>query len=56
MVSGFCKIFSSRSGETVHQTPKVLEMQENVLEVLYHDVKFGGAGISPAPARNSQKR
>ena len=31
----------------MRQTPNVLEVK-NVLEVLYHHAKFGGARISPA--------
>jgi len=30
------------------QTPEVLEVQGNVLEVLYHHAKFGWVRISPA--------
>ena len=30
----------------MHQTPNVLEVK-NVLDVLYHHAKFGGARISP---------
>ena len=35
------------SGETMHQTPKFWRCT-NVLEVLYHHAKFGGARFSPA--------
>jgi len=35
------------SGETMRQTPKVLQVK-NVLEVPYHPAKFGGARITPA--------
>ena len=36
------------SGETMRQTPKIFSRCNNVLEVLYHHAKFGGARISPA--------
>jgi len=45
--SGYPQIFSAPSGKTVRQTPKVSRCK-NVLEVLYHHAKFGGARISPA--------
>ena len=41
--------FAARpSGETMHQTAKSFRTCKNVLEVLYHHAKFGGARISPA--------
>ena len=36
------------SGKTVRQTPKQFLKCKDVLEVLYHYAKFGGARISPA--------
>jgi len=36
------------SGKTMRQTPKSFWRCKNVLEVLYHHAKFGGARISPA--------
>jgi len=38
------------SGETMRQTPKSFRgaRTKNMLEVLYHHAKFGGARISPA--------
>ena len=47
------KFSAPPSGETVSQTPKVLEVK-TVLEVLYHHAKFGGDRISPAAG--GQKR
>jgi len=44
MGSGYPIFLAPLSGETMRQTPKVLEVQE----VLYHRAKFGGARISPA--------
>ena len=40
----------------MRQTPKNFERCKNVLEVLYHRAKFGGARISPAAgaAKNVQ--
>jgi len=32
----------------MRQTPKSFPRCKNVLDVLYHDAKFGGARISPA--------
>jgi len=47
--SGYPEIFSAPySDVTMRQTPKVLEVQENVLEVIYHRAKYGRARISPA--------
>jgi len=46
-VSGSPKFSVSLSGETMRQTPNVLEVK-NVLEVLYHHAKFDGARISTA--------
>ena len=47
MGSGYPHIFIAPSGENMRQTPKVFECK-NVLEVLYHRAKFGGARTSPA--------
>ena len=44
------KFSAPPSGETVRQTPKSFG-GTNVLEVLYHRAKFGGAWISPAAGR-----
>ena len=44
--SGWPQILAPPSGETMRQTPNVLEVQER--EVLYHHAKFGGSRISPA--------
>ena len=44
---GFPKCSAPPSGETVPQTQKFWRCK-NVLEVLYHQAKFGGARISPA--------
>jgi len=51
--SGYPQIFSAPSGKTMRQTQKFYRCK-NVLEVLYHRAKFGGARISPAArvARN----
>jgi len=46
--SGFPQIFSAPSGETVRQTPNVLEVQERARGPLSPYAKFGGARISPA--------
>ena len=47
--SGYSKFSATHSGETMRQTPKVLEVSyKDVLEVLYHHAKFGGCRISPA--------
>ena len=44
----FCHIFGAPSGKTMRQIPKSFWRCKNVLEVLYHRAKFGGARISPA--------
>ena len=41
------KLMGSGYPETMHQTPKSLRCK-NVIEVLYHCAKFGGARISPS--------
>jgi len=52
VLSGRClvipKFLAPPSGETMRQTPKSFWRCKNVLEVLYHHAKFGGARISPA--------
>jgi len=45
--SNYPKFSVPSSGETMRQTPK-FQSCKNVLEVLYHHAKFGGARISPA--------
>jgi len=42
------KLSAPPSGETMHQTPESFWRCKNVLEVLYHHAKFGGARISSA--------
>jgi len=46
--SGSPKFSAPPSGKTMRQTPKSIQRCKNVLEVLYHHAKFGGARISPA--------
>jgi len=45
--SDYPQISAPPSGQTMRQTPKVSRCK-NVLEVLYHLAKFGGARLSPA--------
>jgi len=45
--SGYPQISAPPSGETASDHQKFLRFK-NVLEVLYHHAKFGGARISPA--------
>jgi len=48
--SGYSIVYSTAirtNFELQQQTPKVLDVQ-NVLKILYHFAKFGGARISPA--------
>ena len=54
-VSGSPKFSATPSGETMRHTQKFWKCK-NVLEVLYHHSKFGGARISPAAgvAKNVQ--
>ena len=42
------KFSAPPSGETMRPTPKSFWRCKNMLEVLYHRTKFGGAWISPA--------
>ena len=47
-VSGYPQFSAPPSGETMRQTPQKFSKCKNLLEVLYHHAKFGGARISPA--------
>jgi len=42
------KFSAPSSGETMRQAPEGFSRCKNLLEVLYHHAKFGGARISPA--------
>jgi len=48
MVSHFCQIFSTPQRQNCASDPQKFCRCKNVLEVLYHHAKFGGARISPA--------
>ena len=47
--SGFPQIFSAPYWRNYASEPQKFSRRKNVLEVLYHHAKFGGAQISPAP-------
>ena len=47
-VSGFPQIFSAPWRRNCASDPQKLWKCKNVLRVLYHCAKFGGASISPA--------
>jgi len=47
-VSGYPQIFSAPYGRNYASDPQTISRCKNVLEVLYHHAKFGGARISSA--------
>jgi len=50
-VSGFLQIFSDPLASKLCVEPQTFWRCKNVLEVLYHRAKFGGAGILPVAGR-----